>query len=254
MQEFTYALHFDVPKTDFRGSDIERFMLTDRRGHCEYFATTAALLLRQQGIPTRYCVGYVVREKNADTWLIRGSHAHAWCSAWIGGKWVIVDLTPPDWLSLESEKNGVSWAQDFKDWFQNIKQDFLIWRSNEENKSLMNLVMWVLGVILLLWFSFRLFKVRVKYTELDNISRSLLNYQVPKEFELIEGKLELLIGGRSAAQTYHHWIYSAHSKLDKNLFDRLVDLVNLHEQSRFGGVDKSQEITNMSQKIKSLLK
>jgi hypothetical protein len=254
MKEFTYALHFDVAKTDYAQSAIARFMSDDRRGHCEYFATTAAMLLRQQGIPTRYCVGYVVREKNADTWIMRGSHAHAWCSAWIDGKWEIVDLTPSNWLSLENGKDRASWAQNFKDWFQNIKQDFLIWRSKEDNQSLMNLVMWTLGIILLLWFAYRLFKVRVKYTELDNISRSLSNYQVPKEFELIEGKLKLLIGGRSAAQTYHHWIYSAHSKLDENLFDRLVDLVNLHEQSRFGGVDKSQEITNISQKIKSLLK
>ncbi|MFT6794800.1 MAG: hypothetical protein ACJAR1_002816 [Rubritalea sp.] len=253
MQEFTYALHFDVPKTDFQGSDIERFMLTDRRGHCEYFATTAALLLRQQGIPTRYCVGYVVREKNADTWIIRGSHAHAWCSAWIGGKWVIVDLTPPDWLSLESEKNGVSWAQDFKDWFQNIKQDFLIWRSNEENKSLMNLVMWVLGVIPLLWFSYKLFKVRVKQVDSENLSGSVSSFTVPEEFEIIENKLSLVIGSRPVAQTYHSWVNSASSKVDEKLFVRLVDLVTLHEQSRFGGVDKAQEITRLSQEIKSLL-
>ena len=116
MQEFTYALHFDVPKG---GSDIERF-IEYRRGHCEYFATVAALLLREQGVPARYCVGYVAREKDGDTWIMRGAHMHAWCSAWIDGKWEIVDLTPPDWLSLESEKSSSSWSQGLKDWFQNI--------------------------------------------------------------------------------------------------------------------------------------
>ncbi|MFT5906370.1 MAG: hypothetical protein ACI9E1_001978 [Cryomorphaceae bacterium] len=253
-QEFTYALHFDVPKTDFRGSDIERFMLSDRRGHCEYFATTAALLLRQQGIPARYCVGYVVREKNADTWIMRGSHAHAWCSAWIDGKWEIVDLTPPDWLSLESEKSTAGWAQGFKDWFQNVKEDFSIWRSDEENKSLMNLVMWVLGVILLLWFAYRLFKARTKPVESENVSDSGMSYEMSKEFELIENQLSSVIGDRSIAQTYYSWVNSASNRVDKKLFARLVDWVTLHEQSRFGGVDKSEEITRLSHEIKSLLK
>jgi len=254
MQEFTYALHFEGPKTDYLGSDLERFMLKDRRGHCEYFATTTALLLRQQGIPARYCIGYVVREKNADTWIMRGSHAHAWCSAWIDGKWEIVDLTPPDWLSLEGEKNTANWAQDFKDWFHNIKQDFSIWRSSEENKFLMNLVMWLLGGILLLWFAYRLFKVRTKRSESKELSVSVSTYKMPKDFELIENQLSSVIGSRSVAQTYLSWVSSADSKVDEKLFARLVDLVTLHEQSRFGGVDKSQEITRMSQEIKSLLK
>jgi hypothetical protein len=254
MQNFTYSLHFDVPKTAKIGSDIERFMLSDRRGHCEYFATTTALLLRQQGIPTRYCIGYVAREKDDDTWVMRGTHAHAWCSAWIDGKWQIVDLTPPDWLSLETAGNTGSWTQGFKDWFQNMKQDFSIWRSNDENKSLMDAVMWALGLVLLIWFSYRLFKIRSKQPENQNFSSTVSSYQLPKEFELIENQLSSVIGIRTVAQTYSSWVNSAASKVDSQLFARLLDFVTLHEQSRFGGVDKSREITQVSLEIKSLLK
>lgn len=254
MQEFTYALHFDVPKIDQQGTELNRFMLRDRRGHCEYFATTAALLLRQQGIPTRYCVGYVVREKEDDTWIIRGSHAHAWCSAWIDGKWEIVDLTPPDWLSIQNEANSMSWAQGFKDWFQNMKQDFAIWRTDEGNQSLMVRVMWVVGFILLLWIAYRLYKVRSSSSENLGLATQVLTYKMPKEFELIERQLSSVIGQRSVAQTYYSWINGASSKVDHNLFARLLDWVSLHQQSRFGGVDKSEEINKISQIIQTLLK
>ncbi len=255
MQEFTYALHFDVPETDLKnGSDLDRFMMTDRRGHCEYFATTAALLLRQQGIPTRYCVGYVVREKEDDTWIIRGSHTHAWCSAWIDGKWEIVDLTPPDWLSMQNEANAMSWGQGFKDWFQNVKQDFAIWRTDTENLALLNKIIWALGIMLLLWIAFRLYKARSLPSENCDVSGTLLSYQVPKDFVFIESQLARLIGKKSVAQTYYSWVNTASSKVDQNLFTNLSDLVNLHEQSRFGGVDKSEEINKISYKIKSLLK
>lgn len=254
IQEFTYALHFDMPKTEFTGTYLDRFMLSERRGHCEYFATTAALLLRQQGIPTRYCIGYVAREKNGDAWIMRGSHAHAWCSAWIDGKWEIVDLTPPDWMSIEGEQNTAAWAQGLKDWFQNIQEDFLIWRTDEENKSLMNFVMWLLAGVLILWFGYRLFKVRTKEAESEEIPDSVSSYKMPEEFAFIETQLSPMIGVRSVSQTYYSWVNGGYSKLDENLFAGLIDLVTLHEESRFGGVDKSGEIIKVSDKVKSLLK
>ncbi|MGJ8657512.1 MAG: transglutaminase-like domain-containing protein [Akkermansiaceae bacterium] len=254
MQNFSYALHFEMPRTDFLGSDLERFMLDDRRGHCEYFATTAALLLREQGIPTRYCIGFVAREKDGDTWVMRGSHLHAWCSAWIDGKWEIVDLTPPDWLSIESAKNEVEWSQGFKDWFQNIKQDFLIWRTDDENKSLMNAVMWVLGVMLLIWFGYRLFKARTRKADIGNGMASSLTYELPREFEFIEAKLSSVIGERSVAQTYQNWVEGAKDKVDEDLLEKLMNLMKLHEKSRFGGQNMSSEIAKSSEKVKSLLK
>ncbi len=255
MMEFTYALHFEVPKTDHFSSDITRFMAKgNRRGHCEYFATTAALLLRNEGIPTRYCIGYVAREKDGDTWLMRGSHAHAWCSAWIDGKWQIVDLTPPDWLSQENEKNQAAWSQGFKDWFQSVKQDFMIWRTNEDNKSLMDTVMWILGGLLLAWFGYRLFKAKAKQGDEDECNGSTLDYELPKEMELLETQLSLVIGKRPLSQTFLRWVYEAETKLDHDLFSKLKRLVNLHEESRFGGKNKSLEISESSSNIQSLLK
>ncbi len=254
MQEFTYALHFDLPTKGAGGADIESFMLHDRRGHCEYFATAAALLLRHQGIPTRYCVGYVVKEKDDDTWIMRGTHAHAWCSAWINGKWEIVDLTPPDWLSQQDEANPADWAQGFRDWFQNVKQDFAIWRTNPQNQSTMSTVIWGLGILLVLWIAFRLYRARSRVKEPITITSIAMAYQVSLEFAGIEKQLATVIGPRSVAQTYFSWVNESAGKVDPPLFDSLVDLVALHEKSRFGGMDHTDEISSIIQKIKSLLK
>ena len=251
--EFTYALHFDVPKTNLRGSNLERFMHEDRRGHCEYFATTAALLFREQGIPARYCIGYVVREKDGDAWIMRGAHAHAWCSVWIDNKWEIVDLTPPDWLSMENQNKPVDWSQEFKDWVQNVQQDFTVWRADEKNKSLMSLLMWLLGVILLGWFGYKLYKSRAKEDLKASGMSTAMRYKLSKEFKSIEGDLSLMIGERAEAQTYYKWVNGAKNKLDSELLEKLLALVLLHEESRFGGKDTSSEMLKLCDDVKSLV-
>ena len=83
---------------------LSAFLLKNRAGHCEYFATATTLLLRQAGIPTRYAVGYSVQEKKGRQWIVRERHAHAWCLAWIGGAWRDVDNTPGTWALSESER------------------------------------------------------------------------------------------------------------------------------------------------------
>lgn len=83
---------------------LEHFLLHSRSGHCEYFATATALLLRAGRIPTRYVVGYMARER--DPWegdiRVRQRHGHAWVQAYVGGRWVVVDTTPAGWQAAEN--------------------------------------------------------------------------------------------------------------------------------------------------------
>jgi len=253
MSEFTYSLYHETPKGDDQNI-VQYFMHESRKGHCEYFATTAALLLREQGIPTRYCVGYVAREKSGDTWIMRGTHAHAWCSAWINGAWEIVDLTPPDWLDIESDAQGEKWSRGIKDWFQNVKQDFLMWRTHEANKANMNKVILGLMATLLGWIAYRLYKARkIDYNE-SEYSSKLQSYDVSSDLIFVEGEIEELIGKRPQAQTYYRWVMSGEAKLDSKLFSALRGLVSSHEESRFGGKDKSKQMAQLGKEIKSLLK
>jgi hypothetical protein len=82
----------------FRGPDpVAEFVFEKRRGYCEYFASAAALLLRLQGVPARYVVGFAVTPGNleGDRYVVRESDAHAWAEAYVAGRgWVEVEATP----------------------------------------------------------------------------------------------------------------------------------------------------------------
>lgn len=77
---------------------VEDFLLAEKDGHCEYFASAAALLLRMGGVPTRYVNGFLGGEWNAlrQTVTVRENRAHSWVEAYLGREgWVRVDATPP---------------------------------------------------------------------------------------------------------------------------------------------------------------
>lgn len=82
------------------------FLLRSRSGHCEYFAAATTLLLRAAGIPARYATGFAMLERSEleQAYVVRARHAHAWSRAWIDGRWVDVDTTPPDWFGVEERR------------------------------------------------------------------------------------------------------------------------------------------------------
>jgi protein-glutamine gamma-glutamyltransferase len=76
---------------------VDYFLFDAKYGYCEMFATSAALLLRSQGIPTRLVTGYDPGQYNPtlDQTIIRESDAHAWIEVFFPGHgWVPVDPTP----------------------------------------------------------------------------------------------------------------------------------------------------------------
>ena len=82
------------------GDPVSNFLLQQppMAAHCEYFAASAALLLRCMGVPTRYVVGYYAHEGDGPgVTVVRQRDAHAWAEAWVAGTgWVTVDATPGD--------------------------------------------------------------------------------------------------------------------------------------------------------------
>ena len=81
---FSYTLNLDampIPGVD----PVEQFLSVDRRGHCQYFASALALMLRSVGIPCRVVVGYRTEEYNnvGKYYIARQLHAHAWVEALI---------------------------------------------------------------------------------------------------------------------------------------------------------------------------
>lgn len=77
---------------------LSDFLFNVRQGHCEYFATAMAVMLRTQGIESRIVNGFSQGEYNdtADVWLVRQLNAHSWVEVYFPATdtWVTFDPTP----------------------------------------------------------------------------------------------------------------------------------------------------------------
>jgi hypothetical protein len=64
---------------------VEDFVMHNRQGHCEFFASALALMLRSVGIPSRLVLGYRCAEYNEQRgqYIVRQSNAHAWVEAFV---------------------------------------------------------------------------------------------------------------------------------------------------------------------------
>jgi transglutaminase-like putative cysteine protease len=78
---------------------VAQFLFERRKGHCEYFASAMAVMLRSLGIPARVATGFQSGTFNpmSGWYLIRSSDAHSWVEAFLDSYgWVTFDPTPPD--------------------------------------------------------------------------------------------------------------------------------------------------------------
>ncbi len=89
---YTYSEH--VPKHQY---PLESFLFQDKRGYCQQFSGSAALMLRMLGVPTRVASGFAPGSRDPDTkeYVVRDLDAHAWIEVWFQGLgWVPFDPTP----------------------------------------------------------------------------------------------------------------------------------------------------------------
>lgn len=78
---------------------VGTFLFDAKSGHCEYFASSMAILLRAAGIPTRIINGFLMGEYNAigADYIVRQSDAHSWVEVYVPEHgWTEFDPTPPD--------------------------------------------------------------------------------------------------------------------------------------------------------------
>jgi len=76
---------------------LDDFLFDRKAGHCEYFATTMVVLLRELGIPSRIVNGFLGGSwnKHGRFFLVRESDAHSWVEVYFSKYgWVTFDPTP----------------------------------------------------------------------------------------------------------------------------------------------------------------
>jgi hypothetical protein len=113
-KEFKYSLRL-TPPTNSQIDPIADFLINKKKGHCEYYASSLAMLLRSMNIPTRIVSGFRPSEYNelGGYFTVQQKHAHVWVEAyftaeelkkgrlrepipaWVGkGMWLRMDPTP----------------------------------------------------------------------------------------------------------------------------------------------------------------
>lgn len=91
-----YGYTLDSRILDLTVDPVEDFLFNRRSGHCEYFASALALMLRSIGIPARLVSGFKGGETGRLTraFEVEQRHAHAWVEAYVDGEWITLDPTP----------------------------------------------------------------------------------------------------------------------------------------------------------------
>jgi hypothetical protein len=93
-----YGYTLELPDREV-ADPLANFLFARRKGHCEYFASSMAVMLRSVGIPARLATGFQSGVYNpvSELWLVRASDAHSWVEGWIPGYgWTTFDPTPAD--------------------------------------------------------------------------------------------------------------------------------------------------------------
>jgi len=88
--------HYSLNAPYLGTHSVDDFIFDTRKGFCEHYASSFAVMMRMAGIPSRIVTGYQGGWFSAigDYMLVRQSDAHAWTEVWLEGKgWTRVDPT-----------------------------------------------------------------------------------------------------------------------------------------------------------------
>jgi transglutaminase-like putative cysteine protease len=77
---------------------LDHFLFESKRGHCEFYSTSMAIMLRTLGIPSRNVAGFVGGTYNSfgEFYAVRQGDAHSWVEGYFKDRgWERFDPTPP---------------------------------------------------------------------------------------------------------------------------------------------------------------
>jgi hypothetical protein len=233
--DFKYSMWQSAPtSTRTNRTPLARFLNETRSGHCEFFATASALVLRHLGIPTRYATGYVVHEESGSGYVVRMSDAHAWILVWDKDKkqWFDFEPTPPIWVEVERGKmSPLRWL---KDAWNRIVFEFSRIRNGQSN--LRQYLLWIIipGTTLLLYqIIFRGGRKRTKDRKSD--ADFLASWPgLDSDFYRLEKKITELGVTRKDSEPLSAWLERVIKTPGmEKIHEPLRELIRLHYRHRF---------------------
>ncbi|HEY8203976.1 MAG TPA: DUF3488 and transglutaminase-like domain-containing protein [Pyrinomonadaceae bacterium] len=123
---------------------LSDFLFNVKAGHCEYFATAMAVMLRTQGIAARVVNGFLPGEYNevAGAFTVRQSDAHSWVEVYFPqtNSWVTFDPTPPAGRKPH-ERTGLAGAlSKYSEALELMWFQYVVGYDKEEQRSLVSSV------------------------------------------------------------------------------------------------------------------
>jgi transglutaminase-like putative cysteine protease len=111
-----YRYDLDSP-SGAAADPLDDFLFRSKRGHCEFYSTAMAVLLRTLGVPTRNVTGFIGGTFNrfGRFYAVRQGDAHSWVEVYVDARgWTRFDPTPPANSQPQSEITGVlAFIRDF---------------------------------------------------------------------------------------------------------------------------------------------
>ena len=210
------------------------FLLNTRAGHCEYFATASALLLRAAGVPARYATGYSVQEWSPleNGYVARLRHAHAWVRAYVDGAWIDFDTTPPAWFAAEAE--GASFLRPISDLWAWAAFRYARWQNEEPDARAITAAALIVPLVAILIWRLLLRQPMTAARAGAGAAASASRRSRPgvdSEFYQIEA----LLAGRGHARYSHEPLRAWLTRLAREhiAVEPLAELLRLHYRYRF---------------------
>jgi transglutaminase-like putative cysteine protease len=120
---------------------LSDFLFNVKQGHCEYFASAMAIMLRTQGIPTRIVNGFQSGSYNetAGMYVVRQKDAHSWVEVYFPDKrqWIAFDPTPAQTGGEDAAVGGLmSRFNNYIEALESFWVQYVVAYDNQEQRSL----------------------------------------------------------------------------------------------------------------------
>src|SRR6185503_10909552 len=116
------------------------FLFRVRAGHCEYFSTALAVMLRTRGIASRVVNGFLPGEYNeaAEAYTVRQSDAHSWVEVYFPEteSWVTFDPTPPAGRTAQTRTGLAGQLSKYSEALELVWFQYVVGYDKQEQHSL----------------------------------------------------------------------------------------------------------------------
>jgi transglutaminase-like putative cysteine protease len=134
--DFGYTLDMKAGGAD----PLADFLFNVREGHCEYFSTAMAVMLRTQGIPARVVNGFQRGDYNeaAGVYTVTQREAHSWVEAYFlqTNSWVTFDPTPASGRPALTRTGIKGWLGKYAEALEMLWIQYVVGYDSQEQRSL----------------------------------------------------------------------------------------------------------------------